>query len=133
MPDFTATVQHGNWDGTAAADDAHSSIRAYLQERQLMKEEELLIATSITVLEGSASLSAFVFAGSTPSKSIHAVIANTRGPIPVRKIDLPLSLEEFVKLFNRFSVVLTGSNIGLEGREYRTVDPPEAVSPVITG
>jgi hypothetical protein len=39
-------------------------------------------------------------------------------PIPVRAVDVPLALEKFLDLFQRFSVMLTWHGLELEGREY---------------
>jgi len=123
MPDFTATVTCGDWDGTAAADDLQpDSLSRYLQAERLIGERDFLIAVSLTIVDASMYLDAFVYLSGTDGVSIAAVIANTRGPIPVRKMKIPLTVDEFVKLFKRFSIMLTRSSVGLEGREYRVIE-----------
>jgi len=41
-------------------------------------------------------------------------------PVPVRVVDVPLTLEKFVALFKRFNVMLTWHGLKLEDREYST-------------
>jgi len=88
----------------------------------LIGERDFLIAVSLTIVDASMYLDAFVYLSGTDGVSIAAVIANTRGPIPVRKMKIPLTVDEFVKLFKRFSIMLTRSSVGLEGREYRVIE-----------
>src|SRR5450631_4159556 len=102
MPDFTATAKCGDWDGTASADNgASTSLHKYLHEHSFIGDNEFLVAASVTVSKQSTRLSAFVYPGVKRFDSARASIANTRGPVQVRKIDIPLPLNEFVKLFNQ--------------------------------
>ena len=51
---FKAGTQYGDWEGTAAADGPNSdSIERYLEANGLINPGEYLIATSISIIEGS--------------------------------------------------------------------------------
>jgi hypothetical protein len=39
-------------------------------------------------------------------------------PIPAKKVELEVTVEQFLKLFRRFNVVLTSRGLDLEGRTY---------------
>ena len=121
-------MQYGDWKGTAAADDAGgvaNSIRDYLEKRKLIKPDEFLIATSLWVGEnhdgklGHVSVRAFLLKGHRDLESVKKALADLRGkPIPLRVVDVPLTLEKFVALFKRFDIMLTWHDLGLEDREY---------------
>ncbi len=52
MESFKASVQYGDWEGTAAADGAHAiSVDDYLEKKGLIKSGEFLLATSLWVGE----------------------------------------------------------------------------------
>jgi hypothetical protein len=48
--------------------------------------------------------------------------ASQGGPIPVKRVEVELTLEEFMGLFKRFSVVLTKKGLDLDGRTYTSND-----------
>lgn len=64
MASFKASVQYGDWEGTAAADDTDAgslSLHRYLEQKRLIKPGEFLIAASLWVGENSeARLTAFL-------------------------------------------------------------------------
>jgi hypothetical protein len=124
---FKASVQYGDWEGTAAADDADvgaRSIERHLNEKKLLKPGEYLIATSLWVGENQNNkidyvfVRAFLFQSDGTFASVQRALRATDGPIPVRVVKISLSLEEFVCLFKRFNVMLTGKNLSLEDREF---------------
>jgi hypothetical protein len=122
---FKASVQYGDWQGTAAADGDHAStLSSYLETKGLTKPGEFLIAMSLWVGEnhggelGSIIVRAFLFDGPRDHESVRMALANISGAIPVRAIDLTLTLEQFVLLFKRFDIVLTWRGLELEDREY---------------
>ncbi|HXW54210.1 MAG TPA: hypothetical protein VEJ67_00585 [Candidatus Cybelea sp.] len=127
MEFFKASVQYGDWEGTAAADNGdEKSVEQYLMDKGLMQEGEYLIAISLGVGEnldgeiGGVFIHAFIYAGDAQLENVASAIKSARGPIPVRDIRLELPLEKFIGMFKRFSVVLTARGLGLEGRELRT-------------
>ena len=115
-----ASVQYGDWKGTAAADDADShSLEHYLREKGLSRPEEFVIATSLWVSEGFISIRAFLLDATNYETEVQKRVAATTGPIPARELHLQLTLPQFVALFKRFNVMLTWP--GLEGRELDVV------------
>ncbi|HYY73070.1 MAG TPA: hypothetical protein VE778_05705 [Candidatus Bathyarchaeia archaeon] len=128
MPTFKASVQYGDWEGTAAADNGdQKSLEQYLTDKGLIKEGEFLVAASLWVGEnhdgeiGGVYVHAYIYAGGEELEKVAAAIERTTGPIPVREVDLELKLEKFVSLFKRFSVMFTWRGLSLEGREYEIV------------
>jgi len=120
MESFKASVQYGDWHGTAAADDAHAnSLRIYLTEKGLVKPNEFLVAASLYTGEHDfASITAFVYKNADDFESVKAAIDATDGPLPVRRINIKLTPKEFLALFKRFNVMLTWHGLELDGREY---------------
>ena len=123
-------VQYGDWHGTAAADDTHlNSLDNYLKRKNLIEPGEFLIAAEVFVGEtddsgklGSVSARAFLFRGHSTKEGVQAALAKIEGPIPVREVDIPLTLGKFVALFKRFDVMLTWRDLSLEDRQYRTLE-----------
>src|ERR1700682_6338676 len=49
---FTASVQYGNWHGTAAADDADAlGIREFLRKKKRISDREFVVGVSLYVHE----------------------------------------------------------------------------------
>lgn len=127
MNKFKASVQYGDWQGTAAADNADRvSLWKYLEDHHLIQTGEFLIATSMWVGEnhgklGSVFVRAYVYTKGNDFDTVKAALDATSGPIPVREIDLELTIEEFIILFKRFDLMLTRSGLDLTGREFKPV------------
>lgn len=128
MERFKAGVQDGDWEGTAAADDADSkSLEHYLRENALIKPDEFLIATSLFVGDSSGDelgfryIRALLFEG-TDYEDVGKKLAAKPGAIPVREVEIKLTMAQFVALFKRFDVMFTLHGLGLEGREFRVVE-----------
>lgn len=126
MTDFKASVQYGDWKGTAAADNADQgwSLDEYLEKKGLKQANEFLIATSLWVGEnhvgklGSLQVRALLYAGHVTFDTVKVALAADSGSIPVRIVDIELNLEQYIGLFKRFDVMLTRRGLGLEGRDY---------------
>ncbi len=123
---FKAGVQYGDFEGTAAADRAdRGDLREYLEAQNLIQPGEFLVAVELWIGENHS--------GKVAQPSIKALLVDApdydgavrdvlnQDPVPVRKVDVPLTLEEFVGLFKRFAVTLTirGGNLG--GKDYNEV------------
>ncbi|WP_419902151.1 hypothetical protein [Kiloniella sp.] len=123
---FKAGVQYGDWEGTAAADNAdNQDLADYLENiGRYDPTTEFLISASLYVGEnnggqlGGTYIVAYVL-DAVGAQAAQQVIANTPDPLPVRCIRIEISLEEFVALFKRFSVMLTKRGLQLEDREYQ--------------
>jgi hypothetical protein len=127
MSTFKASVQYGDWQGTAAADNGDTkTLSRFLEEKGLINENEYLLSTSVWIGEnhdgkiGGVGISAYLY---TPplNTTIDVAIASASGPIPVRMVKLEISLEEYIGLFKRFKVVFTPKYIDLVGLEYQEI------------
>ncbi len=125
MESFKASTQYGDWEGTAAADGQHRSLHEYLKEKGLMKSHEFLLAVTLYVPEHDYArpfVRVFLYEKGKDYESVKASIEATKGPIPVRKLELKLTTEEFLELFKRFDVTLTWHGLELEGRDFVASD-----------
>ena len=135
MASFKASVQYGDWHGTAAADDidiGNVSVERYLRERGLMNEGEFLLAIELFVGETNRNddlpepfIRAFVFEDADKYEDVKERLEELEArdePIPVREIRIEMSLAAFVGMFKRFAVTLTWQDLPLTDREYRVTD-----------
>lgn len=118
MESFKATTQYGDWEGTAAADDAHESLHDYLEGKGLIKSDEFVLAVTFYSSEGFVLVRVFVFERGGEFESVKGALSANTGPVWVREVTLELMPDEFLKLFKRFDVMLTWRGLGLQGREY---------------
>jgi hypothetical protein len=120
MDYFRAGVQYGDWHGTAAADntDFKDRLHDHLEKEKLIRPGEFLIAVSLWVGEGSTYIHAYLFEGALRYEDVVNQLDTIRGPIPVREVSIEMSLQEFLKSFKRFNVMLTAQNLPLADREY---------------
>lgn len=123
---FKAGVQYGDFKGTAAADRADKDdVTDYLRSNGLIQAGEFLVAVELWVGENHA--------GKVAQPSIRALVVDApdydgavrevlnQNPVPVRAINLPITLDQFLGLFKRFAVTLTIRGGELDGKEYREV------------
>jgi hypothetical protein len=135
MPSFKASVQYGDWHGTAAADDIDPGARSgrrYLEEKGLVKDNEFVVAIEFFIGEAHHNeklpkpyIRAFVLEGvhkyEEAQKRLEELQA-AREAVPVREISVDIPLEEFLGMFKRFSVMLTWQDLPLTDREYRVIE-----------
>jgi hypothetical protein len=127
---FRAGVQYGDWTGTAAADNADKNDLSDLlaAKKVFDRKKEFLLGASLWIGEnhGGKVQPPHIAAIITPLDNTYddllPKLKAVNGPIPVRRIDVEISLDEFIGLFKRFAVVLTTHGLGLEGREYEWDD-----------
>lgn len=125
---FEAHVQYGDWKGTAAADNAdETSLREYLQENSHMQDSDYLLATHIWIGENSHGrlenvfVHAYILEGYGDYESVKKYLEKLGDePIPVRDVRLTFTLEQYIGLFKRFSVMLTTRAFDLKGREFQS-------------
>lgn len=123
METLKASVQYGDFEGTAAADEgSDKSLHQFLEEKGLISGGEFLVGIRAYVGEN--------FGGKAQRPWIRALIANGEGydnvaaqidkadPLELTEREIDISIEEFVGLFKRFSVVLTKRGLDLTGRDY---------------
>lgn len=121
---FKASVQYGDFEGTAAADRAdNGDLSSYLRSTGLMQNNEFLIAAELWIGENHGgvvkppSIRALVVDAPDHEGAVQDVLC--QDPVPVRRIDLPITLDQFIGFFKRFAVTLTIRGGDLEGKEYQ--------------
>jgi hypothetical protein len=120
---FEAWVQYNDWKGTVAADNGvHETIRGYLRQHELMSNDEFLLSGSIYSIEGSTSIRVFLYRGGPNVKGVDKEIAATKYPVPVREVQLDITIDEFMKLFKIFSVTFQPDGINIKGKDFVTQD-----------
>lgn len=114
-----ASVQHNDWKGSVAADDADGhNLRNWLQVKDLLSANEALVAITF-------SSSSLVDADYISAKALVADLADfdavadqlqteQRLNLKERSVDVPLS--EFFCMFKRFEIVLTPEGVDLDDR-----------------
>lgn len=127
---FRASVQYGDWTGTVSADNADKSDLYHLlvSKSLIDKDNEFLLGATLWIGEnhGGKIQAPYVAAIVTPLDNTHDNLQEKLeahgGPIPVRRVELELTIEEFIGLFKRFAVVLTTRGLDLEDRQYQWQD-----------
>jgi hypothetical protein len=133
MAYFKASTQYGDWRGTASADDidpSSVSVRRYIREKNVGKPTEFLIAVEFFLGETHHSndlpkpfIHAYFLDGVAKYEEAQKKIEEYQArnePIPVRQVDIDISLEEFFGMFKRFAVTLTWQDLPIADEEYRT-------------
>jgi hypothetical protein len=127
---FRAGVQYGDWTGTAAADNADKNDLSELlaAKKVFDREKEFLLGASLWIGENhggkaqSPHIAAIITSLDNTYDDLLPKLKAVNGPVPVRRIDVELSLDEFIGLFKKFAVMLTRRGLGLEDREYEWDD-----------
>jgi len=127
MENFTASVQYGDWKGTAAADDADGKkISDLLKNRGLLQEGEFVVGVRAFIGEnhGGNVRDPYVevlIAEAGNYDTVRAMFASTPDPLPLKKVILTnLTLVEFIGLFKRLEIAIARSGLDLPGRQYQT-------------
>jgi len=134
---FQASVQYGDWHGTAAADNTDAgnvSVDDYLKKKGLIKENDFLVAVQLFVGEthnnklAEPYIRAYLLKDAENYESVQEMLdeLESKGePIPVREVNIDMPLGKFVAMFKRFSVMLTWHDLPLTKREYRVIEGEE--------
>ncbi|WP_334026384.1 hypothetical protein [Burkholderia gladioli] len=123
METFRASTQYEDWLGSASADRSDSTtLTDLLLERGLRTAEEFVVGAELSVGDnhdntiGRTTVTAYLAEGAGFDNALQAF--EQARPPKLRKVQVDLSLEEFVCLFKRFSVTLSDPAFGLEGLEF---------------
>jgi hypothetical protein len=129
---FKAGVQYGDWEGTAAADDADQiAIRQFLTQRGLLHDEQFVIGIEVLIGENHAGRVKppyiNVLVVDKPAYENVQELLTKPGPVEVKVITLEedLSLEQFIGLFKRFSIAISRRGLNFTNREYDAVQVSE--------
>lgn len=117
MPEiFNTSAQYDDWVGKAAADnDVDDTINSVLISRGFISPDKFVVGIEMYVTnEMFASLTAYVVEADSAD---HAREALDGQNCIVQKISIEgISPDEFIRLFKRFSVVLSWHGMGLVDR-----------------
>lgn len=120
---FRASVQYGDFKGSAAADRADKAdADDWLTKKGLKKDNEFLLGIELFAGESHGVHKDpvrvhFLLVTPPDYDSVKVMIDATPGPIPIRRVDVWMSLVEFFGLFKRFSIKLSPHGM-FEGRDY---------------
>ncbi len=124
MNTFGASVQYNDWKGTVAADDANKDdIHKLLRDRGEISDGEFLLGVELWLgeMHGGKLQRPFVKALIIDAENYEAAEQNfyaTEDPLPLKVIEMDLSMDEFLLLFKRFAVSISWQGLDLTGREY---------------
>ncbi|WP_186215064.1 hypothetical protein [Burkholderia gladioli] len=123
METFRASTQYEDWLGSASADRSDSTtLTDLLLERGLRTAEEFVVGAELYVGDnhdntiGRTTVTVYLAEGAGFDNALQAF--EQARPPKLKKVQVDLSLEEFVCLFKRFSVTLSDPAFGLEGLEF---------------
>lgn len=126
MSSFEASTQYGDWKGTAAADEfgAERSFEELFEATgKVDKENEILIAFEFYAGEGTFMLFGYFHPKSETTAlgwipSLNEDFKRKPGSIPVRKVEVEISLDKFFEYFKRFNVVMIHRGLDISGRDF---------------
>lgn len=125
MTKVRASVQYGDWEGTAAADDdADIDLSDFLEKKGLYDREiEFLVAVEVLIGEnhGGKVKPPYIRCLIQDKPDFDTVadhLAAQPDPLTFKSVDIELTLEEFIGLFKRFAVTLSRRGLNLTDREF---------------
>ena len=110
---FRASVQYGDFSGTAAVDKADKgNANDWLQKNGQKQEGEFLVGITFDVGENHGTHKdpvyvEFLLATNTDHDNFKAMLDAHKGPVVVRRVTAQMSITEFFGLFKRFSVCVS--------------------------
>jgi hypothetical protein len=123
MRALTASARYNDWDGTVAADNVEKGLIHFLETKGLLdRKSEFVVGVELSVPETSTgkgdavSMKALVVCTASYDDAARR-IEDRSNPLPLKNVELDVSLDEFLKLFRRFNLVLTRRGLKLNGRE----------------
>ncbi|ELI8045055.1 TPA: hypothetical protein PXJ37_001457 [Yersinia enterocolitica] len=127
VEEFKASAQYYDWIGTTAADNAdNEKFNEYFVQKGLINHDEFLVGIEFNshVVPGEEGRSLFY---------INALLIKGKGAddfaemvkqnkyVPIRKVDIEITVTEFFGLFKRFSIAISKHGL-LESKEIQTND-----------
>lgn len=122
-PEFTASTQYNDWQGSLAADNADDNdIWDRLRNQGHITANEFLVGIDFYVLSGIKSKTITVrclILSLQNGQTVDEVLAK-EGPVQVKEVELDFTPNDFFELFKRFNGTLSQNKI-FEGREYTII------------
>jgi hypothetical protein len=124
MPIFEASVQYGDWRGTAAADNAEFyAFYKLLLGKRLISETDFLVGIHVWIGENHEGqvqppyITAYLLEGVSNYESAEAALRSMSDPLDLKRVRIKLTLNEFLGLFKRFSIAISPRGLDITGRE----------------
>lgn len=124
---FRASVQYGDFKGTASADRAdQNDASAWLSERGLKQDHEFLVGITLFAGENHGTHKDptyvnFLLAERGDHDTVKDAIDSAHEAFSVRSVRVEMPISEFLALFKRFSIYISNHGM-LDGKEYRYPD-----------
>lgn len=124
---FKASVQYGDYKGTAAADGHDNyTIDNYMITQGLKTSNDRIVGIKLWSGEVHGELqnqpvSVIAYLMDSPSFEVVSAAIDGTDPVPVRQVRFEVSLEQFFGLFKRFEIAITRFE-KINGRELLITD-----------
>lgn len=124
MDIFRASVQYGDWQGTAAADNVDfMAFYKLLLGKRLITETDFLIGIHVWIGENHEGrvqppyITAYLLEGIDNYESAEAALHAMPDPLDLKRVRINLTLNEFIGLFKRFSIAISPRGLDITGHE----------------
>ena len=125
MDIFRASVQYGDWKGTAAADNAEfDAFYKLLLGKGLISETDFLVGIHVYIGENRMGqvrppyVTAFLLEGVDNYESAEAALRSMSDPLDLKRVRIEnIALNDFLGLFKRFSIAISARGLDITGRE----------------
>lgn len=116
---FTAGVQYDDYKGTVAADNADmKTLSDHLAKAGHIQSDDFLLGIEVysgATIDKSITVYAITTKSTGPDNLADAI--DSGKPLPVRKISMEMSADEFFSYFKRFSICMSSGHGMLDGVE----------------
>jgi len=125
MIKFNASVQYNDLKGSVAADEADmDKASKWLKDSGKINDDEFLVGISMTAGENHGAhrdpvYVSFIITDLKGYENIPEMLSSVNEPIPIRKVEEQMALNDFFALFKRFEVTLSRGGL-IEGKELKT-------------
>lgn len=122
-PEFKASTQYNDWQGSIATDDADDNdLWDILRNQGHITGNDYLVGVEFYSLPGVSAKEITVRCLILPLQSGETVdqVLAAGDPVQVKEVELDFTPNDFFELFKRFNGTLSKGQI-LEGREYTTM------------
>ncbi len=124
METLKAGTQYGDFEGTAAADDGNDpGVVSFLADKGVIGPNDYLAGFDINGGESASGLTIRALIAEANSFDTFKAALDAGSSLSLRRVDVDLTIDEFVELFKRFNIVVTRSGLNLAGRDYDIIQP----------
>lgn len=125
MSRLRASVQYGDWRGSAAADDiSHGDFHDHLRSIGEFGDDEFLVGIEVFIGDNHPGrppqppMVSALLAARGDFDTVKAKLRAQRDPIPLRRVRLDLTLDDLLRKFKRIAITFLRNGLDLDDREY---------------